>query len=196
MDNAVGDFKTDIIYDDANPDQIESLAPTQPHRNVDLELLKADREGMSPKSRIEVTWSETLIFSGYIRAYFILPSTIWGIAEGVLVERGIQNPYSQQVPALVRASLDRGRAGMIGKGKNVWPNVHIKEGTSQPSYNRSSKWLTDFKSGGTLYPSAWPIASGPRPSGPRSWGILFRRKRRAYFVWGLKGHWWRSCGYW
>ena len=55
MDNAVGDFKTDIIYDDANPDQIESLAPTQPHRNVDLELLKADREGMSPKRRIEVT---------------------------------------------------------------------------------------------------------------------------------------------
>jgi len=108
LDNAVGDFKTDVIYDDANPDQIESLAPTQPHRNVDLELLKADREG-------------------YIKAYFILPSTIWGIAEGVLVERGIQNPHSQQVPMLIRTSLDRGRAGMVGKGVNIWPNVHIKE---------------------------------------------------------------------
>ena len=54
-DRAAGDFKTDIIYDDANPDQIESLAPTQPHRNVDLEILKADREGMSPKRRIDVT---------------------------------------------------------------------------------------------------------------------------------------------
>jgi len=108
VDDAVGDFKSDTIYDDANPDQIETLAPTQPHRNVDLELLKADSEG-------------------YIRAYFVLPSTIWGIAEGVLVERGIQNPHSQQVPMLVRASLGRGRAGMVGKGLNVWPNVHIKE---------------------------------------------------------------------
>lgn len=28
-----------------NPEQIESLSPDQPHRGVDLELLKADKEG-------------------------------------------------------------------------------------------------------------------------------------------------------
>ena len=44
-DNAAGDYTTDTIYDDANPDQIETLADTQPHRNVDLELLNADKEG-------------------------------------------------------------------------------------------------------------------------------------------------------
>ena len=79
------------------------------------------------ESYIEKPFTETLL-SGYIRAYFILPSTIWGIAEGVLVERGIQNPHSQQVPLLIRASLDRGRAGMVGKGENIWPNVNVKEG--------------------------------------------------------------------
>jgi hypothetical protein len=47
MDHAAGDYTTDTIYDDANPDQIESLPDTQIHRNVDLELVKADKEGAS-----------------------------------------------------------------------------------------------------------------------------------------------------
>ena len=46
-DRAAGDYATDTIYDDANPDQIETLPDTQIHRNVDLELLKADKEGTS-----------------------------------------------------------------------------------------------------------------------------------------------------
>jgi nucleoside-diphosphate-sugar epimerase len=108
MDSAAGDHIDDTIYDDANPDQIETLGDTQPHRNVDLELLKADKEG-------------------YVKAYIILPSTIYGIATGELVDRGIQNPYSQQVPRLIQVALSRGRAGMVGRGKNVWPNVHIDE---------------------------------------------------------------------
>lgn len=58
----------------------------------------------------------------------MFPSTIWGIATGVLVEKGIANSHSIQVPALIRASLKRGRAGMIGAGKNLWPDVNIEEG--------------------------------------------------------------------
>ncbi|KAF8807005.1 NAD(P)-binding protein [Phlegmacium glaucopus] len=108
IDDAVGDRTTDKIYDDANPDQIETLADTQPHRNVDLELINADKEG-------------------YVKVYIILPSTIYGIAAGDLVEHGIQNPHSQQVPALIQAGLGRGRAGMVGEGKNLWPNVNIEE---------------------------------------------------------------------
>lgn len=46
MDNAAGDRTTDTIYDDSNPDQIETLPDTQPHRNVDLELINADKEGI------------------------------------------------------------------------------------------------------------------------------------------------------
>jgi len=108
IDHAAGDYTSDTIYDDANPDQIESLPDTQIHRNVDLELVKADKEG-------------------YVKVYIILPSTIYGIASGVLVDAGIQNPHSQQVPGLIKIALGRGRAGMVGTGKNVWPNVDIEE---------------------------------------------------------------------
>lgn len=47
VDGAAGEYSSDTIYDDTNPDQIESIADSQPHRNVDLELLKADKEGAS-----------------------------------------------------------------------------------------------------------------------------------------------------
>jgi hypothetical protein len=45
-DSAEGNYASDTIYDDINPDQIESLPDTQIHRKVDLELIKADKEGM------------------------------------------------------------------------------------------------------------------------------------------------------
>jgi len=108
IDNAGGDYSTETIYNDADPDQIETLAPTQVHRNVDLEIVKADEEG-------------------YAKTYIILPSTIYGIAQGKLVENGIQNPHSIQIPLIIRVSLDRGQGGMVGEGKNIWPNVHIEE---------------------------------------------------------------------
>ncbi|KAF8968166.1 hypothetical protein BDZ97DRAFT_1801302 [Flammula alnicola] len=107
-DNGVGDSISETVYDDANPDQIETLSDTQLHRNVDLELLGADKEG-------------------YVKTYIVLPSTIYGIATGVLVDKGIQNPHSIQVPALIHAALARGRAGMIGAGKNFWPDVNIED---------------------------------------------------------------------
>ncbi|KAJ7174949.1 NAD-binding protein [Mycena crocata] len=107
-DDAKGMYADETVYDDADTDQIESLAPTQPHRDVDLAITNADAEG-------------------YIKSYIILPPTIYGIATGRLVDMGLQNPHSIQIPYLISASLDRGRAGMVGEGKNVWPNVEIHE---------------------------------------------------------------------
>ncbi|KAF8656785.1 hypothetical protein AX16_002337 [Volvariella volvacea WC 439] len=107
-DNAKGAYASEIIYEDDNVEQIESLPPTQIHRNVDLELVQADK-------------------AGYVRTYIVLPSTIWGVAKGKLVELGIQNPHSIQIPVLVRAALLRERVGMIGEGKNIWQNVNIEE---------------------------------------------------------------------
>jgi len=107
-DDAAGDRSWETIYDDLNPDQIETLADTQQHRNVDLELVKADKEG-------------------YVKTYIVLPSTIYGLATGRIAELGIQNVQSIQIPSLVRASLARGQGGMVGAGKNIWPNVHIDD---------------------------------------------------------------------
>ncbi|KDR76264.1 hypothetical protein GALMADRAFT_156362 [Galerina marginata CBS 339.88] len=107
-DDATGDRVGEVIYDDLNPDQIETLADTQQHRNVDLELVKADKEG-------------------YVKTYIVLPSHIYGLATGKLVNLGIQNPQSILIPLLTRAALSRGRGGMVGAGRNVWPNVHIDD---------------------------------------------------------------------
>ncbi|KAF8066913.1 hypothetical protein FPV67DRAFT_1215028 [Lyophyllum atratum] len=107
-DKAAGAYSYDTVYDDSDPDQIETLSPQQMHRDVDLEIVAADKQG-------------------YVKTYIILPSTIYGIATGKLVDHGIQNPHSIQIPALIDASLDRGQGGMVGQGKNLWPNVNIEE---------------------------------------------------------------------
>ncbi|KAH7915630.1 hypothetical protein BJ138DRAFT_1176400 [Hygrophoropsis aurantiaca] len=107
-DNAAGKYATDIIYFDDNVQQIESLKPTQPHRDVDLLIVDADKQG-------------------YVKTHIILPSTIYGIASSPVVDLGLQNPHSIQIPGLIKASLDRGQGGMVGEGKNLWPNVHIDD---------------------------------------------------------------------
>lgn len=47
-DNAAGMYPTDRVYDDASVEDIESLAPTQIHRNVDLAIVAADNSGTPP----------------------------------------------------------------------------------------------------------------------------------------------------
>jgi hypothetical protein len=88
---------------DSNPPLkgIDSLPDTQRHRNVDLAILAADR-------------------NSHIRSFIILPSTIYGLSKGELIEKGIGNNHSLQMPSLIKASIDRGQAGMIGEGKNIW----------------------------------------------------------------------------
>jgi hypothetical protein len=68
-----------------------------------------------------------MLSTGYLKSYIIMPSTIYGIATGKLVDIGVQNAYSIQMPFLIKASLARGQAGMVGEGKNIWPNVNIEE---------------------------------------------------------------------
>lgn len=116
-DTAAGAYPSQKIYTDlgSNMDAkppllaIDSLPATALHRNVDLEILECD-------ARAD------------IRAYIILPSTIYGINRcGLVTEARVGNNQSLQMPALIRASIDRGRPGMVGKGQNIWPNVHIDD---------------------------------------------------------------------
>ncbi|KAI6142651.1 hypothetical protein BKA82DRAFT_1003327 [Pisolithus tinctorius] len=108
VDDAKGLYPTDVIYDDLNPDRINALAITQLHRNVDVAIVDADNEN-------------------YVKAYIILPPTIYALAKTRFVDLGLQNPRSLQIPQLIRAGLLKGQGGMVGKGENVWPNVHIDD---------------------------------------------------------------------
>ncbi|KAI5997250.1 hypothetical protein F5J12DRAFT_851731 [Pisolithus orientalis] len=100
VDDAKGLYPTDVIYDDLNPDQIDALAITQ--------LAQEYKEN-------------------YVKAYIILPPTIYALAKTRFVGLGLQNPRSLQIPQLIRAGLLKGQGGMVGKGENVWPNVHIDD---------------------------------------------------------------------
>ncbi|KAI0701895.1 NAD-P-binding protein [Cerioporus squamosus] len=107
-DDARGLYPTETIYDDLNVEQIKSISPEAPHRSVDLLITEADTQG-------------------YLRAYIILPSTIYGLAKHSLVRAGVSNGISIQIPYLIRASLARKQAGMVGQGKALWPDVHIDD---------------------------------------------------------------------
>lgn len=52
---------------------------------------------------------------------------VYGIARTPLVTLGIQNPRSQQIPAMINAGIDRRQGGVVGKGVNIWSHVRIED---------------------------------------------------------------------
>jgi hypothetical protein len=68
-----------------------------------------------------------------VKTYIVLPSTIFGIASTEFTEKGVQNQLSQQIPLLVKISINRGNTPIIGTGANVWPLVEIGESETSPS---------------------------------------------------------------
>jgi hypothetical protein len=100
-DDARGQHGDHTIYSDLDSDAIEALPETALHRNVDIATVKADKEG-------------------YVTAYLITPGTVFGLAEGPLVDIGVQHKYSIQLPLFIKVSAARKKAGYIGAGKNLW----------------------------------------------------------------------------
>ncbi|KAJ2933382.1 hypothetical protein H1R20_g3697, partial [Candolleomyces eurysporus] len=108
MDNALGLHGDHTIYSDLQSDELQALPETALHRNVDIPLVNADKEG-------------------YVKAYLVTPGTVFGTATGPLVDLGIQNKFSMQVPFFVKAALARKRGGYIGAGKNVWSAASLSD---------------------------------------------------------------------
>ncbi|CAE6416212.1 unnamed protein product [Rhizoctonia solani] len=90
------------VWNDNDINDIKSIPPTQPHRDVDLEIFGAHERGE-------------------IDAYIIAPSCIYGTGDGPI------NKISQQVPRLIRTAVDFKQPVYVGKGTNVWNNVHISD---------------------------------------------------------------------
>ncbi|TFK91170.1 NAD-P-binding protein [Polyporus arcularius HHB13444] len=107
-DDARGEYVSDVIYDDLNVEQYKSIPETAVHRNVDLLVINADVEG-------------------YARTYIVPPTTVYDIVQHPLVEAGVSNPRSIQIPTMIEAALARKQAGVVGKGKAVSSDVHIDD---------------------------------------------------------------------
>ncbi|WWD16292.1 hypothetical protein CI109_100718 [Kwoniella shandongensis] len=58
---------------------------------------------------------------GIISAYIIMSPTVYGPGTGP------GNKLSLQIPAYVRYAKRTGQAGYIGKGDNIWGNVHVQD---------------------------------------------------------------------
>jgi nucleoside-diphosphate-sugar epimerase len=107
-DNALGAFTGDVIWHDDDPVQIETIPDDALHRDIELMVIDADKQG-------------------YIKAYIISPSTIWGYPTHKVAKTGVTRRHSHQIPLLINASLARGNGGIINKGLNVWDNVNTDE---------------------------------------------------------------------
>ncbi|KAJ5934364.1 hypothetical protein N7466_003911 [Penicillium verhagenii] len=102
-DGALGMNKSEKIYHDNQPEEIESLPSTSMHRHVDIPIAQAARE-FGDRAKIAV----------------ILPPLVYGLNP-------VHKRHSIALPALVRFALKRGFAGYVGAGHNVWSLVHVRD---------------------------------------------------------------------
>lgn len=111
-------------YHDINDiERIVTLPDEAHHRDVDIRVQKA----ISPSVKVAI----------------ICPPTIYGKGSGVLNTRSIQ------VPDMVKGTLVKGFAPIVGAGKTEWDNIHIDdladlyvrivEATQDPTKNNNPK---------------------------------------------------------
>lgn len=92
------------VYSDAKDiDEINSLAPEQPHRPVDAIVL--DTHELNP----------------LVQTAIVCPSTIFGVSDGY------DNKLSIQAPELIRLSVKLGQAFSVYSGDGIWNHIHIKD---------------------------------------------------------------------
>ncbi|PLB48232.1 NAD(P)-binding protein [Aspergillus steynii IBT 23096] len=101
-DGAAGDWKSDTVFDDESPAQIDALPDSAPHRQIDLAIVNARKE-----------------LANFTKMAIMIPPLIYGVSSA--------NRTSIQLPTITRYSLKHGYAGQVGKGLSVWSQVHVKD---------------------------------------------------------------------
>lgn len=97
MIDECGNCATDEIYPDLDIPMIESLPKTQTHREVDLEVVDADKEV-------------------YVRTYVALPWTMHGVVNTPLISLGVQNCTPSKFPVSLKPALTESRVVLSKKG--------------------------------------------------------------------------------
>jgi nucleoside-diphosphate-sugar epimerase len=97
-DDARGDFCSPHVVDEQTPWVINPFK--QARRDIDLLVLSGVNDG--------------------INTAVICPSLIYGVGTGL-------NPHSVQIPFLASNAQQKGAVEIVGKGLNVWSDVHIED---------------------------------------------------------------------
>ncbi|KAI0731707.1 hypothetical protein C8Q72DRAFT_906698 [Fomitopsis betulina] len=87
-EQAEGKYATETVYSDVDLAQLKSIPESVIHRSIDLAVIAADEEG-------------------YARTYIITPTMIYGLASGLVFDKGIAKRTSTQIPTLNRTALER-----------------------------------------------------------------------------------------
>jgi nucleoside-diphosphate-sugar epimerase len=102
-DTSAGEYKSDTVFDDEKPFQIDSLPDSAPHRLIDLAIVHARQE-----------------LAAHAKMAIMIPPVIYGVNTR-------ENRLSIQLPTLARYSIKHGYAGQIGNGLSVWNQIHVKD---------------------------------------------------------------------
>jgi len=103
IDEAKGAYKSDKIYRDDTPADVDGLPSTALHRHVDLLIVQAARE-FGDKAKIAI----------------VIPPIIYGFNPS-------HKRFSMALPVLVRFALKHGFSGYVGEGRNVWGGTHVAD---------------------------------------------------------------------
>lgn len=101
-DNSNGEYKSDMVYSDKKPEDMDARPDSASHRSIDLVILEARRRlGMKAK------------------LFIMLPPLIYGGSQ--------HGRLSIQIITMARFAIKHKYAGYAGKGKSVWGLVHVND---------------------------------------------------------------------
>ncbi|KAJ3118794.1 hypothetical protein HDU96_008518 [Phlyctochytrium bullatum] len=99
-----GAWGADKVYRDDDPDSVNQLPDSQPHRDVDL--IVSDPDSDAAKNGV--------------KSIIVIPPLVYGVATGPFKKT------SSQVPRLIQLSIKRKNAVYCGHGRGRWSHVHVK----------------------------------------------------------------------
>ena len=102
-DESRSQYKSDTIYYDNKPEDLDALPDSASHRLIDLEIIKARKE-LGTKAKL----------------FIMLPPLIYGAVPSL-------GRLSIQVITMARFALKHRYAGYVGGGKAVWSTVHVAD---------------------------------------------------------------------
>jgi nucleoside-diphosphate-sugar epimerase len=101
-DDSNGEYKTDMIYSDKHPEDMDARPDSASHRGIDLAIIAARRR-LGTKAKI----------------FIMLPPLIYGATK--------HNRLSIQMITMARFAMKHKYAGYAGKGKSVWRPIHVAD---------------------------------------------------------------------